>query len=789
MTHETDRRKVLAGLAAGAAAVALRDTALATPTATATTPDTSCGPATTLPNLVLYSHDGRRALFYNDLIRGRTVMLHFLPESAAEADALVAHLAGVQAALGERLGRDVFLYSFADAAHWTPRALGELAARHGAGPGWLFLTGEPAGLRLLRDRLFHDASHHHEVAGAAEDCSRGLIRYGNDAAGVWGAAPARSDPQWLAARIAWVTPRPAPQGPPRRRGPAAVAVALALAGLAGLAARAQAPAAPPPPPRPDCPTPFRHPQMQCQIAPPTVSQQDATTTLVSTGASLFPSSNPFLNPPGTNFLPTFYINLYDSNGTEIPNTLPSTPAIPYNLHDGEPVVSMINRVSPTDDLQRIFTTVLRLAAKPPGNQFEEVTVRNDIQQGIDILEGNPIPNRVYSRFPLLHYNGPDKVKKVTPIVNAEGSTVGGDVKVHQIWYDEHIESDTGLLDFTAVARVPWTITYTVDVLSRGKDDFSPFSMYFAAPAPPPPTPPMPGAGMDQTFFPVEEGTRTVLKIKMAPGEYYNLTYTWGWRWHPPRAQAMDNANKPVCTQKQSLDKEPCPKLQEWEVNVFGEHPGANEDAKQKAIAQIGDLDPAKRMWHALRAARDAEAKKDYGQVKSWAEKGREAFADWRDRTHLPSLPSGFGPDPKSDLTLFYSNNTIYGHLTDGDLIHFPAWSQRGATLRVTIYNGDYFDHGYQNVDFGGARGWENQFKSSVKVGGSGCWFTFGRAYWTMNLPPQTFVVPAATRGTAGKPDTPGVHKFVITYNYDPSRRLRFYQFDPLHHDVAIYSVH
>jgi hypothetical protein len=29
----------------------------------------------------------------------------------------------------------------------------------------------------------------------------------------------------------------------------------------------------------------------------------------------------------------------------------------------------------------------------------------------------------------------------------------------------------------------------------------------------------------------------------------------------------------------------------------------------------------------------------------------------------------------------------------------------------------------------------------------------------------------------------------IELNYDPSRRLRFYQFDPFHHDVAIYSVH
>ncbi len=48
--------------------------------------------------------------------------------------------------------------------------------------------------------------------------------------------------------------------------------------------------------------------------------------------------------------------------------------------------------------------------------------------------------------------------------------------------------------------------------------------------------------MDQTFFPMEDGTRTVFKIKMAPAPDYNLVYTWGWRMHPPRAQVMENAN-------------------------------------------------------------------------------------------------------------------------------------------------------------------------------------------------------------------------------------------------------
>ncbi|HKD14871.1 MAG TPA: hypothetical protein VKE71_10015, partial [Candidatus Angelobacter sp.] len=90
---------------------------------------------------------------------------------------------------------------------------------------------------------------------------------------------------------------------------------------------------------------------------------------------------------------------------------------------------------------------------------------------------------------------------------------------------------------------------------------------------------------------------------------------------------------------------------------------------------------------------------------------------------------------------------------------------------------------------------------SVESGGSGPWFTFGRVHWWMNIPmfvpdennkgqmkPFGIVVPAATRSPNGK-DTLQRYKVEITYEYEPSRRLRFYQFDPMHHDVAIFSVH
>ncbi|HEY8022225.1 MAG TPA: SCO family protein [Thermoanaerobaculia bacterium] len=233
-----DRRQVLTGLATATAATAV----------TAVLPAAARGegrpaqaasdcfmPGEILPNVVLTTHENEKALFFRDLVRGRTLLVHFLSIAGEAASPVAAHLARVQPFLGEALGRDVFLYSItADPERDTPRALADFAARHGARPGWLFLTGERDAIDLLRGRLFlHGADHEHGGSHAAdpstaEDCSLGLARYGNAAAGLWGSVPLRADPAQIAERLAWVRGVGAPaQGTgaaPRRKGPPVLAV-------------------------------------------------------------------------------------------------------------------------------------------------------------------------------------------------------------------------------------------------------------------------------------------------------------------------------------------------------------------------------------------------------------------------------------------------------------------------------------------------------------------------------------------------------------------------------------
>ena len=59
--------------------------------------------------------------------------------------------------------------------------------------------------------------------GPTQDCSLGLIQYGNEAIGLWGSVPSKASPEWIVERLSWLTPRQRSVGPPKRRGPAPMA--------------------------------------------------------------------------------------------------------------------------------------------------------------------------------------------------------------------------------------------------------------------------------------------------------------------------------------------------------------------------------------------------------------------------------------------------------------------------------------------------------------------------------------------------------------------------------------
>ena len=185
------------------------------------------------PNVLLQAHDGRRVRFYDDLVRGRTVVLNFMYiECEGTCPGVTSTLVEVQRELESRVGRDVLLLCLTlQPQRDTPERLREYARRYGAGPGLLFLTGRPEDLDLLRHALGFATSG---VAGGEAEWKQhtGLLKLGNDRSSCWMACPSLSPAAEICRRIRSLdgptSPSPAeppefPMGNPFARSGAAVA--------------------------------------------------------------------------------------------------------------------------------------------------------------------------------------------------------------------------------------------------------------------------------------------------------------------------------------------------------------------------------------------------------------------------------------------------------------------------------------------------------------------------------------------------------------------------------------
>lgn len=160
------------------------------------------------PNAALITHEGRKVRFYDDLLKGKTVLLNFL-YTVCTAEAIcplgTANLVELQKILGRRVGKDVFMYSITlDPVNDTPGVLKSYAGAFGVKPGWEFLTGEKEEIERLRRALGYvdldpardkDPSQH-----------SGMIRYGIEPLERWAGCPILSRPGWIATSLANLAP-------------------------------------------------------------------------------------------------------------------------------------------------------------------------------------------------------------------------------------------------------------------------------------------------------------------------------------------------------------------------------------------------------------------------------------------------------------------------------------------------------------------------------------------------------------------------------------------------------
>lgn len=150
------------------------------------------GSATYFPNLTLLTQDNKPIRFYEDLLKGKTVLINFLFTTCkGVCPPMTANLARVQKHLGERVGRDIMMISISvDPTADTPAVLKKFADTFKAQPGWYFLTGEKKNVDWVLYKL----------GGYVEDKQQhtGVLIIGNEATGEWMKVMAMSNPEEIA---------------------------------------------------------------------------------------------------------------------------------------------------------------------------------------------------------------------------------------------------------------------------------------------------------------------------------------------------------------------------------------------------------------------------------------------------------------------------------------------------------------------------------------------------------------------------------------------------------------
>jgi len=157
-----------------------------------------------IPNVPLLTHEGKSVNFYDDLIKDKIVLINFMYVRCGDiCPGMTANLRRVQDEFGDRMGRDVFMYSVS-LDQDTPEMLKGYAELFSVKPGWTFLTGKKANIELLREHLGYKFSD--PILDNDTSQHLGVVKFGIESLERWGMAPALSAPKYLAEYVRWLEP-------------------------------------------------------------------------------------------------------------------------------------------------------------------------------------------------------------------------------------------------------------------------------------------------------------------------------------------------------------------------------------------------------------------------------------------------------------------------------------------------------------------------------------------------------------------------------------------------------
>ena len=163
-----------------------------------------------IPNVAVTSQEGKSYRFYDDLVKGKMVVINFFyAECSGICPRMTSNLLKVQQQLRERapdrVGRDIFLYSISlKPDEDTPKRLAAYARMHGIArdSGWLLLRAKREDAELLRRRLgFVDSD-----PALDRDINQhtGMVRLGSDVYDKWSACPALGPAYAIVDSLLWL---------------------------------------------------------------------------------------------------------------------------------------------------------------------------------------------------------------------------------------------------------------------------------------------------------------------------------------------------------------------------------------------------------------------------------------------------------------------------------------------------------------------------------------------------------------------------------------------------------
>jgi protein SCO1/2 len=127
----------------------------------------------------LIDQDGRKVRFYTDVLKGKTVIVNaFFTTCTSVCPPMNRNMEKIQEALGERVGKDVFLVSISvDPETDTPPVIKEYSKKFHAREGWMFLTGKKENVdwALYKVGQYVEDKNSHTT----------VIIIGNEATGLW----------------------------------------------------------------------------------------------------------------------------------------------------------------------------------------------------------------------------------------------------------------------------------------------------------------------------------------------------------------------------------------------------------------------------------------------------------------------------------------------------------------------------------------------------------------------------------------------------------------------------